>query len=72
MLTSTPARKTNPTTGPEANNVAPSAATVAAMMAFGASLSALAAEAAKQWTAGFNPRPVSAADFLALYEAAFG
>jgi alcohol dehydrogenase len=31
----------------------------------------LADEAAKQWTAGFNPRPVSAADFASLYEAAF-
>jgi len=31
---------------------------------------ALAAEAAKQWTAGFNPRPVAAADLAALYEAA--
>ena len=31
----------------------------------------LAAEAAKQWTAGFNPRPVTEQDFLALFEAAF-
>jgi len=31
----------------------------------------LAAEAAKQWTATFNPRPVTAADFVRLYEAAF-
>jgi alcohol dehydrogenase len=31
----------------------------------------LAAEAAKQWTAGFNPRPVTEQDFVALYEAAF-
>lgn len=31
----------------------------------------LAAEAAKQWTAGFNPRAVGEADFVALYEAAF-
>ncbi len=30
----------------------------------------LAAEAAKQWTAHFNPRPLSAADFAALYTAA--
>jgi len=30
---------------------------------------ALAAAAAGQWTAGFNPRPVSAADLAALYEA---
>lgn len=33
---------------------------------------ALAAEAAKQWTAGFNPRPVTQTDFARLYEAAFG
>lgn len=31
---------------------------------------ALAAEAAKQWTAAFNPRPVAKADFVKLYEAA--
>ncbi len=31
----------------------------------------LAAEAAKQWTAGFNPRPVTEQDFVKLYEAAF-
>ncbi len=31
----------------------------------------LAAEAAKQWTAGFNPRPIAAEDFVRLYEAAF-
>src|SRR6185503_4265617 len=31
----------------------------------------LAAEAAMQWTAGFNPRPVGEADFVKLYEAAF-
>lgn len=31
----------------------------------------LAAEAAKQWTAGFNPRPVTEEDFVELYEAAF-
>jgi alcohol dehydrogenase len=31
----------------------------------------LASEAAKQWTASFNPRAVSEADFVALYEAAF-
>jgi alcohol dehydrogenase len=30
----------------------------------------LAAAAALQWTAGFNPRPVTAADMAALYEAA--
>ena len=32
----------------------------------------LAQEAAKQWTAGFNPRPVAPEDFVRLYEAAFG
>jgi alcohol dehydrogenase len=31
----------------------------------------MAQEAAKQWTATFNPRPVTAADFADLYEAAF-
>jgi len=31
----------------------------------------LAAEAAKQWTATFNPRPISKENFLHLYEAAF-
>ncbi len=32
-----------------------------------AGIPALAAEAAQQWTAGFNPRPITAADFEALY-----
>jgi len=31
---------------------------------------AMAAEAARQWTASFNPRPASAADFEAMYRAA--
>lgn len=31
----------------------------------------LAEEAARQWTAAFNPRAVSAKDFVGLYEAAF-
>ena len=31
----------------------------------------LAEEATRQWTAGFNPRKVSVADFVELYEAAF-
>ena len=35
-----------------------------------AGIPALAAEAAKQWTAAFNPRPVAKADFVKLYEAA--
>jgi alcohol dehydrogenase len=30
---------------------------------------ALAAAAARQWTGGFNPRPVTATEFAALYEA---
>ena len=34
-------------------------------------LPALAAEAARQWTATFNPRPVTATDLEALYRAAF-
>lgn len=32
----------------------------------------LAAEAAEQWTARFNPRPAAVGDFEALYRAAFG
>ncbi len=35
------------------------------------SIPQLAAEAARQWTATFNPRPIVAADFQQLYEAAF-
>lgn len=31
----------------------------------------LAEEAARQWTATFNPRPITAADFIQLYETAF-
>jgi len=31
----------------------------------------LASEASNEWTARFNPRPVSAQDFVSLYEAAF-
>jgi len=31
----------------------------------------LAEEAAKQWTATFNPRTITARDFVRLYEAAF-
>jgi alcohol dehydrogenase len=31
----------------------------------------LAAEAARQWTAQFNPRPVAETDFAALFQAAF-
>jgi alcohol dehydrogenase len=36
-----------------------------------AKLPELAAEAAKQWTSGFNPRRVGEAELLALYQAAF-
>ena len=32
----------------------------------------LAADAAKQWTAGFNPRPVGPPELQELYEAAHG
>jgi len=31
----------------------------------------MAKEAAKQWTATFNPRPISADDFVKLYQDAF-
>jgi alcohol dehydrogenase len=34
------------------------------------SIPVLAAEAAKQWTANFNPRPITAADFAQLYKLA--
>jgi alcohol dehydrogenase len=30
----------------------------------------LATEAARQWTAQFNPRPITASDFEAIYAAA--
>jgi alcohol dehydrogenase len=36
-----------------------------------AAIPGLAAEAAKQWTAAFNPRPLAEADFVRLYQAAF-
>jgi alcohol dehydrogenase len=36
-----------------------------------AKIKLLAEEAAKQWTAKFNPRPLEVADFVGLYEAAF-
>jgi len=36
-----------------------------------AKIKSLAEEAAKQWTANFNPRRIEAADFVGLYEAAF-
>jgi hypothetical protein len=31
----------------------------------------LAAQAAKQWTAGFNPRPVRDEELLGLYQQAY-
>ncbi|HEX3798445.1 MAG TPA: iron-containing alcohol dehydrogenase [Verrucomicrobiae bacterium] len=34
-------------------------------------IKSLAAEAARQWTANFNPRPVTESDFVSLYESAF-
>jgi alcohol dehydrogenase len=34
-------------------------------------INVLAEEASKQWTAAFNPRPVTVADFVAMYEGAF-
>jgi alcohol dehydrogenase len=36
-----------------------------------AKIKMLAEEAAKQWTASFNPRQIEVADFVGLYEAAF-
>ncbi len=36
------------------------------------SIDEMSAEAAGQWTAQFNPRPLSEADFVALYSSAFG
>src|SRR5207248_683943 len=36
-----------------------------------AKIPVLAEEAARQWTAAFNPRPVSKDDFVKLYEMAF-
>ena len=35
-----------------------------------ADISKLAEEAAKQWTAGFNPRSVAVKEFIGLYESA--
>ena len=35
------------------------------------SLESLAADAAKQWTAGFNPRQVGVEQFTTLYQAAY-
>ena len=36
------------------------------------SIPLLAAEAAKQWTANFNPRPVAEKDFIGLFQSALG
>jgi alcohol dehydrogenase len=36
-----------------------------------AAIPSLAAAAANQWTAAFNPRPLTEADFAKLYQAAF-
>ena len=36
----------------------------------GSMIPTMAAEAAKQWTATFNPRPITTQDFVKLYEAA--
>ena len=47
---------------------------VASLSACGISreiLHLLAEEASQQWTSKFNPRPVSEAELLALYEAAW-
>ena len=35
------------------------------------SLPELAADASSQWTAGFNPRPVTETELLSLYQASF-
>jgi len=37
----------------------------------GSALGTMAGEAAKQWTATFNPRPIAESDFRALYRAAY-
>ena len=37
-----------------------------------AKLEVLSEEAAGQWTASFNPRDITAADFSTLYQKAFG
>lgn len=46
-------------------------ATLAACGVERTALPLLAQEAAKQWTATFNPRPVTSADFLQFYQTAF-
>jgi alcohol dehydrogenase len=46
-------------------------ATLAACGVERTALPMLAEEAAKQWTATFNPRPVTSGDFVQFYETAF-
>jgi alcohol dehydrogenase len=46
--------------------------TCAALSVNPEAIPALAEEAAKQWTAGFNPRPIGESEFIELYEAALG
>ncbi|MHC1769982.1 MAG: iron-containing alcohol dehydrogenase [Verrucomicrobiia bacterium] len=52
----------------DAAGIAPS---LAALNVREGDIGRLAEMAAKQWTGTFNPRPVTAEDFVALYEAAF-
>lgn len=52
-------------------NTAGIAPSLAALKVSEADIGRLAEMAAKQWTGTFNPRPVTADDFVALYEAAF-
>jgi alcohol dehydrogenase len=46
-------------------------ATLGEMGIDSATLPQLAADAAKQWTGSFNPRRVSEAELLSIYEKAF-
>jgi alcohol dehydrogenase class IV len=46
------------------------ATTLSALRILDPDVPRLAAAATLQWTAGFNPRPVTADDLVALYEAA--
>ncbi|MCS5618009.1 MAG: iron-containing alcohol dehydrogenase, partial [Pirellulales bacterium] len=46
------------------------ARSLAGLVATDPDVPALAAAAASQWTAGFNPQPVTAAELTAIYEAA--
>ncbi len=49
----------------------PFPATLAQAGVMRAAIPMLAEEATRQWTAQFNPRPISTSDFVQLYEAAF-